>query len=134
LNAPEFFATSLVSLALIRKGYTATKDVVLPNGCEADLIATRSDPELGDTLFVVEVKAVADERRIPEGIEKIREAYARKFGIKAHVAYFIDSSDTLIVDDELAQEMSFSDPDVTLKTIDAFGNLRSPRKTGPLMR
>jgi len=132
MNAAEEFALSLVSLALARNGFASEKSVRLRNGTHADLIATETDPLRGQRRFAVEVKAVSHESGVPASLENVLEEQSDRLGMETHVAYFVDSTDTLVVDSGLAEHMLFRDPDVALTTVSASERMRSVENAVPV--
>lgn len=117
MNNPEKFATSLVSLALVRSGYATSKEVRRGGEIRADILAVSENNDTEAETFVVEVKAIRDRHSIPERLDVLRERYRSVFGVTVYLAFFVDSDDLLIVDDELRKRMRFSDEEIRLEAI-----------------
>ncbi|WP_296000174.1 hypothetical protein [Rugamonas sp.] len=117
MNSPEKFATSLVSLALVRKGYVTSKDVPYRDQFRADILAVGKDQDKREETFIVEVKAIRGRQFAPEQVDILREQYRSDFDIPVYFALFIDSDSVLMVDDELHKRMLFSDEEIRLEVI-----------------
>lgn len=116
MNSPEKFAISLVSLALLRKGYVTSSEVQLSSNERADILAVRDDGQ-DQERFVVEVECVTGRDSIPEELDGCRKRLSNAFGLATYLAFFIDKEDILIVDEELHKRMRFIDEEVRLETI-----------------
>jgi hypothetical protein len=121
------FATSLVSLALVRNGYsTSTEFKYVGNLC-ADILAVGEHQGAQPETFIVEIMAVRDRASIPEPLEVFRQKYSTLFGVTVYLAFFVDSDDLLIVDDELRKRMRFNDAEVRLEVIPPEYQLQASR-------
>ncbi|NYE64142.1 hypothetical protein FHW58_005377 [Duganella sp. 1224] len=116
MDSPEKFATSLISLALVRKGYTTSKEIRYGNGLRADLFAVGKIGDVEEN-FVVEVRAIPDHRSTPPKPDALRARYKAAFGVTVYLAFFVDKEDLLIVDDQLQKRMRFSDEQIRLEPI-----------------
>jgi hypothetical protein len=117
-NNSEKFATSLISLALVRNGYETFKDV--PGGGEhrtAILVVGKGAEKKTEETFIVEVKVIRDENSIPRQLDNLRDQYRSALANTVYLAFFIDSEGRLIVDDALCQRMRFVDDEIRLETL-----------------
>lgn len=117
MRSPEKFATSLVSLALVRNGYLTYKDVPCGGHLSADILATRTQGDNQEETFVVEVKALRDRGAVPVQLERLRDEYRSAFAHTVFFAFLIDSEEVLLVDPELHERMRFLDDDISLEVI-----------------
>lgn len=117
MNSPEKFAVSLISLALLRKGYVTSKEVLLSSDEHADILAIRGANDKAEEKFAVEVRCLPGRDAIPEELDRLRMRFAEEFGVTTYLAFFIDKDDLLIVDDELRKRMRFIDEEVHLQTM-----------------
>lgn len=117
MNNAESFATSLVSLALVRSGYATSKHVRYGDSLRADILAVRDVHAQPAEAFVVQVKAIRDRHAVPARLDELRTEYAVRFGMSVYLAFFADSDQLLLVDPELGRRMRFSDEEVRLEAI-----------------
>lgn len=117
MRSPEKFATSLVSLALVRNGYITYKDVPCGGRFSADILATRMRSDNKEETFVVAIKALRDRDAIPGQLDRLRDDYRSACAHAVFFAFLIDSEEVLLVDPELHERMRFLDEDISLEVI-----------------
>lgn len=117
MNSPEKFATALVSLALVRNGYSTYKDVPCGGGYRADILAIRAIGGKEEERFAVEVKALRDRSTIPMQLDKLRDQYRSKLEHTVYFAFLIDNEAMLLVDPELHNRLRFIDDEISIGVI-----------------
>lgn len=118
MTISDRFAVSLVSLALLKRGYRTYKNVPPGIGAEADLLAVGHGEK-----FAVEISVLAHEEAIPHALEHRRKQCEGEFGVPTYFAFLVDRDTRLLVDPELHKRMLFSDEEVTLDELELQGDL-----------
>lgn len=119
MNSPEKFATALVSLALVRNGYSTYKDVPYGGPHHADILAIRTLGATEEERFVVVVRALRDRSTMPGQLDNLRDQYCSELEHTIYFAFLIDSEALLLVDAELLDRMRFIDEEISIDVIPA---------------
>ncbi len=106
----EKFATSLISLALIRNGYQTQMEVRLGQNSMADLVAMKPTVENEEQeVFAVEVKWVSSlEKGLTSDLMHWRDETSKRIGMPLYMAFVMGDGSSLKVEDELKKRMLFS--------------------------
>jgi hypothetical protein len=112
MTISDKFAVSLVSLALLKKGYSTYKGVPPGMGAEADILVVGNGER-----FAVEVKVLDHIKAMPRRLEELREQLQTELGATTYFAFLVDQETRLLVDRELLKRMHFHDKEVRLEEL-----------------
>jgi hypothetical protein len=118
MDPPKQFAISVVMVALSRNGYYTYKDAPIGAGLLADVFAAKKIGAAEERI-VVEVKTLRNRLAIPARLENQRRQLRARFQHEVYFAFFVESEDLLIVDEELCKRMQFREDKIRLEELPA---------------